>query len=282
MSKFYQYINESYGISRVEPISESDAKDSIRYNCKKSAENTPIYRGVKSFGNPFGFGNSENMEELRKSANTANYYTLIIDNSKEWSSFPKRSKSFVCTTNIKYAGNYGNIYRVVPFDGTSIGVCPKGDIWDSFPRIESLSTINDVISLAASMLDLDIKKMQNDYKYLLKSLDKIGEDYWNAREKGSEPNWLKMQSFTIIPFFKKFDKSGMKFSDYFISALSPKQNKFKLIKAGNKVPTSKEIWFQGKAVFIKLEQANEIASNYDTLLNWANDLENGDKGVAIT
>lgn len=278
MSKFYKYINEGYGKSRVELISESDAKDSIRYNCKKSVQSTPIYRGVKSFKDSFGFGNSENQEKLRMSANTANYYTLIIDNSKEWSSFPKRSKSFVCTTNIKSASNYGTPYRTIPFDNTPIGVCPAGDIWDSFQsEIFDLSILNDAISLAASMLNLDIKKMQNDYKYLLKSLDEIGKDY---KDENSNSNWLKMQQKVPV-FLENFGESNMKFSEYLINVLSPKQNKFKLVKAGDQVPTNKEVWFQGKSIFIKLEKVNEIIKEYGDLWKWANDMD-GDKGVAIT
>lgn len=276
--KFYKYINEGYGKSRVDPIPESDAKDSIRYNCKKSVQSTPIYRGVKSFRDVFGFGNSENQEELRMSANTANYYTLILDNSKKWSKFPKRSKSFVCTTNIKTASFYGNPYLVIPFDGTPIGICPRGDIWESFDEISDLSIFNDIIGIAASVLNLDIKKMQKDYKYLLKSLDEIGKDY---KEKTSNAKWVKMQH-EVPDYLEKFEESNKKFSEYLIDLLSPARNNFKLVKAGNKIPINKEIWFQGKAIFIKLEETNKIVSEYDEVWKWANDLENGDGGIAIT
>lgn len=279
MSKFYQYINEGYGTSRVEPIAESDAKDTIRYNCKKSVQNTNIWRGTRSFNQNFGFGNSEKFEELRKSANTANYYTLILDNSKEWSSFPQRSKSFVCATTVQQTFSYGSPYKVIPFDGTPIGVCPEADIWDSFRTIGQLSILNDTISLAASMLDLDMKKMQNNYKYLLKSLDEIGKDF---KEKDPYPNWLEMQSYLKKTFFKKFDESNMKLSDFLLEEFKPGKNKFKLKKAGNKLPSDVEVWFQGKAIFIENGKAYKIVKEYGSVWEWANNLENGEEGVIVT
>lgn len=277
MSKFYQYINDSYGTSRVEPIAESDAKDSIRYNCKKSVQNTNIWRGTWSFNQNFGFGNSEKFEELRKSANTANYYTLILDNSKEWSSFPQRSKSFVCATTVQQTFSYGDPYKVIPFDGTPIGVCPEADIWNSF-RIIYLDILNDTISLAASTLGLDMDKMENNYKYLLKALDEIGKDF---KEKDKSPKWLPMRG-DAKSFFKKFDESDMNLSDFLLSEFQPRKNGFKLKKSGNKLPSDVEVWFQGKAIFIENGKAYKIVKEYGSIWEWANNLENGDEGVIVT
>lgn len=270
MSKFYKYISEGYGKSRIDPISESDCKDSIRYNCKKSSESSPIWRGTKSFSQNYGFGDSTSAEQLRKSANTANYYTLIIDNSKYWSDFPPRSSSFVCTTRENKADMYGSLYRVFPFDGTPIAVCPKSDIWFSFKFTESIELINDVISLAAQSLNLDSKKINNDYKYLIKSLDEIGKDFKN---KDGDPSWFKMTSFSIKPFFNDYLESDMPFSKFLIEKMAPKQNGFKLVKAGNKLPGRNEVWFSGKAIFIKNSELNSILDEYESIEKWANDVK---------
>lgn len=55
----------------------------------------------------------------RKSANTYNYYTLLIDNDPAWSAYPPRSASVIASTNHDYARNYGSC----------ICCCPKAIPW---------------------------------------------------------------------------------------------------------------------------------------------------------
>jgi len=280
MTKFYQYIWENYGKSRVELISESDAKESVRYNCKKSIKSTPIYRGTNSFNSEYGFGDTNNASKLRISANTDNYYTLIIDNSQPWSSFPKRSKSFICSTDLQEARAYGgrDTYRVIPFDGTPIGICPAGDIWDSFKDIGGLRIFNGAINLAAKASGPAERKMNTDHKFLLKTFDSIGKDYI---EKNQNPSWSINLTSRLRKLFDDFAKSGKSFSDYLINvAFDPKKNGFKLKKAGNQLPKENEVWFEGKAVFIKMNELEEIEDKYGGDLSgpkldkWANDIDN--------
>lgn len=70
----------------------------------------------------------------RESAHSRfNHYTLWIDNDKAWSSFPKRSRSIICTTSRDKASNYGNVYAVYPEEEyTTFGICPAPDIWNAF------------------------------------------------------------------------------------------------------------------------------------------------------
>lgn len=279
MSKFYQYINENYGRSRVESISESDAKDSVRYNCQKSAKSTPIYRHSDSFKHNLGFGDSASAELPRVSRNTLNYYTLIIDNSKPWKSFPLRSYSFICTTSSVDSEAY---HRVIPFDGIKIGICPEPDIWVSFPLFRDVSILNEIINNAADSLNLNSKKMENDYNYLLNALDKIGEDY---KDKNNSPSWIKHAPSDVGNFFRSFaKKSNKSLSNYLVDfALDPNNNDFKLKKAGNKIPKGKEVWFAGKAIFIKNDVMNKIIQEYGDILKWANDIENtSDKETMVT
>jgi hypothetical protein len=72
----------------------------------------------------------------RKSANTENYYTLLIDNLPSWQNYPKRSKSLICSTSRHVAELFsqdndknGGVYIVLPFNGAKIGICPQRDIW---------------------------------------------------------------------------------------------------------------------------------------------------------
>lgn len=70
----------------------------------------------------------------RQSANTANYYTVLLDSNPLNDGWPKRSKSFICTTRHKTAKGYsrgGAVYAVFPFDGVPIGQVNKDDIWET-------------------------------------------------------------------------------------------------------------------------------------------------------
>jgi hypothetical protein len=68
----------------------------------------------------------------RRSKNTLNYYTEWVDHSPQWAQFPKRSRSLICSTNRKKAGQYGDVAVVVPIKDTAVGVCSSGDWWESF------------------------------------------------------------------------------------------------------------------------------------------------------
>jgi len=105
-----------------------------------------IYRGVKHsdkrmVNKDIYLINSS--EHNRVSIDTNNIHNLIIDNSADWSEYPKRSKSLVCTTNPHYAQQYGEIYRVIPLlENTKVAIAPRYDIITSFHRLED---INDEI-----------------------------------------------------------------------------------------------------------------------------------------
>ena len=86
-----------------------------------------IYRGVHGYGD-YAFIDPSKSNRPRVSANTGNHYTLIMDNSSSWKSYPKRSKSLICSTDEGYAIDFGKTYRVYPINGGKIGVCPYRDI----------------------------------------------------------------------------------------------------------------------------------------------------------
>jgi hypothetical protein len=66
----------------------------------------------------------------RKSKDTSNWYTLIIDNHPKYKNYPKRSKSLICTNNIETADEFGTPMAIIPFNDAKIGVVNAPDIWD--------------------------------------------------------------------------------------------------------------------------------------------------------
>lgn len=112
-------------------ISVEKAIELLRERCSDALEHfdQPIWRGSR--------GSTENAYLIqgdaggRSSANTSNYYTVIIDEFYPKRGYPKRGLSIICANapNKNYARSYGNVYAIFPYDGTPIGVCPEEDIW---------------------------------------------------------------------------------------------------------------------------------------------------------
>lgn len=89
-----------------------------------------LWRGSKNV-KPSGIFRPDAGE--RASANTQNFYTKLLDSNPLNDGFPKRSKSFICTTKHIVAtmyGKKGTTYAVFPFDGTPIGQVNQHDIWE--------------------------------------------------------------------------------------------------------------------------------------------------------
>jgi len=75
----------------------------------------------------------------RISANTLNYYTLIMNNHPMWSDFPNRE--VICAGGSgRRAFQHGaqNDYLVFPYNMAKIGICPDADVWDSFGKLQEV------------------------------------------------------------------------------------------------------------------------------------------------
>jgi len=236
--KFYNYLNES---ERMTEITEKNLLYYLNEKCPKNLKYTlnghVLKRGTDHSKNYF-MGNSLK-GEMRRSANTTNYYTLMIDNSKYWKDYPKRSKSFICAT---YKPNYNyNDYVVIPYDNTKMGVCPSQDMWDGFVKQlkgDSLESFN----------------IHLDHMFNV-SLD---EDSWKIlKNQLNNPNFIDENYNFRYDFMHKWyndyqenENENVKFTDYWEKAFDPKKNEFKLVNSLNKLPENNEIWFSGKALFI--------------------------------
>lgn len=257
MTKFYKYINEGnpYGESRLKSISEKDAIELIQKNCQKALKADRIWRGT-NFSNDYAYGNSEKATKIRLSKNTNNYYTLVMDNHPSWKKYPKRSKSFICSTSLMMAGGFGtNIFFALPYDNTKIGVCPSDDIWGAFDL--PVKIFNYLISKTA--LDINIQGvsslMETDYKHLLKSLVIVGNAWRIEPDK-----WKKLFPFDDDRYhiIDKFINQKKSLDKYFIDFLDPNKNKFSLKNIGDSLPNNKEVWFSGEAIFVDYRINDDI------------------------
>lgn len=67
----------------------------------------------------------------RKPANaSSSFYYYAFKNLEPWKSLPLRS--VICSTGKKYASGYGNLFYIIPKNGTTLCKLPDSDLWDSF------------------------------------------------------------------------------------------------------------------------------------------------------
>jgi len=217
---------------RSKPISKEEAERIINTKCKASLKGTPIYRG-RYFEKGL-FLEVDPKEFVRKSADIKNFYTLLIDYIlPQWKNYPKRSQSIICSTSPEYAKSYGSVYMVYPFDGSKIGVCPRGDIWYSF--LKSLGTtlhmFNDDLEDLVRLNNIKLSETNpNLFKKQLQSLARRGGTY---RSKVIN-KWLSNKKLDLLDLIEK--------------AFDPKKNGFKLVKAGSEIPKNREVWTDGKCI----------------------------------
>lgn len=262
MNQFTQYLTESSG-SRMKPLDDENTKIILSKKCRKSVKayldnqrSGYIWRGVydRRVTNYQGFGKGE---EPRKSANTYNYYTLFMDNHPLWKSYPKRSESFICTTDMNKADIYGSRFAVFPVDGSNIGVCPSRDLWDSFSalRYDSLSDFTKLIyrmlSYAQDYINVNyaddnwptfVRQSETLEKWLHEDYDDTAYD--SVEDTSEQKRWIDNFNYSQI-FLKYFEYSIIEMMEQVVNP-----DDFKLIKSGDSVPRSSEVWTDGQCIFV--------------------------------
>lgn len=181
-------------------LTPAKCRDMLIKNCHKSlvayGNDNGIYRGdfylVDSEGRAFYAvpGN-------RVSENTINIYTkLFSDVLESWSSYPKRNKSFICSTSVDKARRHSDssetYFGIFPLDNAKLGVCPQRDLWFSFEELKKL----DVPSLSI---------FNNEAANFMK----INRDIvLNVLNKNLVvPSFIKESRTEIIAFFTELDET---------------------------------------------------------------------------
>jgi len=231
---------------RGKAISLEEAANLLKKNCKNAVKyaktnNNQIYRGV--YANPSFRYIDPKKEKPRRSANTMNYYTLLVDNSKYWKSFPKRSQSLICSTSEERVYGYGNPYQVFPYDGAKIGVAPKADFWISFDDAGILSSFNQKIEMMmrhynVNIRDKSFKDIVNSFKIFdIFAKDKgIPEVKEHLVDYGAD--WMKYYTGDLLQTINNL--------------LEPSTNDFELKTIGDKLPKEREVWTDSKSIMVMI------------------------------
>jgi len=250
MKNYINFTEKYIYWSKENKLSDEQFFKMLKNECSDwSPTDKPIFRSINLFDPIYHVTNTDE----RKSAYTyKNYYTMLMNNLPSWSKYPKRQH--ICTnTAFKYKGN---TYRVIPFNGAKIGICPGDDIQAfTFPKTKTKN--------AELLVDYNITELNGltgyygggfIYSKFTSVLDKLGyhkyEDVGDDRQEldDKDYNHFKSQLNEIMIGVKSLleeeDSSGY---DKLKNNLSLEEKKFldlMDIDNLNKILTPEELEFQ--------------------------------------
>lgn len=273
---------------RSQSISLDRAKKIFNDNIREaySRDQTQVYRAIKYFDEKLGFVEPAKADKRRKSEYTENYYTLILDNSPDWSSYPDRGFSISCTTSRERAYNQdGYPFLVLPFEGATVGIAPEKDLWYSFSEIKRnyMNTLDYFNRVIFTLFEY-MKKNRPDvgweygepqdnfqkFENLMEKIEKFGEGGLFDKiinEKGRGSDLYSMDSDlhqATVSLIEGYRNSNKGFFEYIISLFDPEKNGFELktYKKGFSVSGEKEVWTSDPALLVRLEHEDEIMGEF--------------------
>lgn len=260
--------DKDYKIRRKE-IPFEEAKRIINKHCTKAlykGRNDRIFRGIMDGWDSFWVQPSQ---QERKSRNTENHYTLMLDHFPEWQQYPKRSRSIVCTTEFSTARLYGRPYIVFPVDGSKIGVASYEDIWGSFKKFAPMNLftgrlialvkdskvflVRKKIQTDFTAIDVDKFEKASSYEDILKGFSFIDDNKEILKEAADMANSEIGHTSYYLGLHEGYWTSDQKLIDYLRQNLDPVKNGFDLVTIGDALPARREVWTDGDCVLVRNE-----------------------------
>jgi len=224
-----------------------------------------IWRGMSSYGSMFIISPG-----IRKSQNTVNIYTrLLSDILPNWKDYPKRNRSFICSSNYIGAGGYGEEqYLVFPENGSKIGICPRHDIWGSFKDsvgiLPNLNHAIDTLILLANDkfgsfdYDSDIfNKIDNNEELI--NLFNLVDEYISITPYNQLFN--KIESLRSRDVILECKENNIPLLKQLEMKLDPKTNGFKLQTIENYsvgYDITQEVWTDARCLFVYEAKLHEL------------------------
>jgi hypothetical protein len=150
LKHFESYDRLGSGELPLQEISKEDFKDFLQTYCKQflsvvkgidfrqhnewSGSKKLLYRKFKSNHGNYLLVNPKESKHRRISPwSDTNWHNLLISNLDSWKDYPRRNKSMISSGWSRALGHNGSdMYLVIPFDTTKIGVCSGSEFWESF------------------------------------------------------------------------------------------------------------------------------------------------------
>ena len=231
---------------------------------KKTENQDIIYRGSP---NPWPIVYSDPTTFERVSRNTSNELTLLMSHVlPSWQSWPKRSRSLVCSNHFSTATSYSRnqgAYIVLPLGNPDIAIVPSGDIWDAFKMYppdfnQNFDDIFRTFRLVVPTVKWPAKiATPQDMVQVLKAYDAIIKQSPDVIEqlRDEVSGSRKYGIATMLDLLTTGDSIGR--LDEF---LNPVNNYFTKVPYSGftKTGNNNEIWFSSPAVLIRSDTFNKI------------------------
>ena len=262
----------NYDVTEIEAdklleLLETHCSNALEYYKTSSDSITRGWKSIKKSG-IYHPGSGE-----RKSQNTTNFYTQMYDTNPANNGWPKRSRSFICTTEIDTAQNYitdldtgidGTLTYVFPFNGTKIGVVPEDDIWEVGVEIDdysiSVTRLNSMINNISIRLSKAVPTTFKEFETFLNHIDpvklhdaiKLAITEYTRITKGSLDHMLSENPNLI----KDFCQDWKKVYSYEDAGFRLYDSVSDVFNGANSSDT--EVWFDGKCVIITKEDMTHV------------------------
>jgi hypothetical protein len=219
-----------------------------------------IYRGLSHSDSKYRH-KAQMQFGQRVSANTDNYYTLVVDHDPAWSDYPPRSSSIIASSKLHVAGGYGTPYVVLCEGDPQIGICSEADYWVSFPRVRAIQGHTDLSDLNMIIRDLAHKYaaiprlVAPDFRYLTQILEIIDEQLaaegidWQSHVNSSD--WRIQQAAQFMT--KTPDGTILERLQWL---LNPDANGFSHAHLSEMSPLTdnRELWMHASIYMIRVDQ----------------------------
>lgn len=245
---FATYLTES---KYKTEITLENAIEIVKKNCMKGLS-SDLYRGGNFDDDKIYHLTTGNT--IRRSANTSNHYTIIMDKILSEKDLPLRSKSFICSLDPDVASQFGELMRIIPFDNAKIGVVGDDDLWHA-----TLNTPARKYSF--SFEDFAVLMSNNDISD--KSYDKIISDIIKSVKELSteDEDDLDRSEIELMTLFKdiKLDKESIEKHLYTLFDFDKIGFKFyNGATLSNIKDNTSECWISGECLAVNEETYNKI------------------------
>lgn len=231
--------------------------DIVRKNCKFKTDGSPyIWRGTRTPVKPSVLNPGSG---TRASQNTSNFYTILFDEAPANSKFPKRSESFICTTEYSTARAYSraredSLLAIYPLDSVVASV-NKSDIWRvrfTLKRLQHTDSLPAVNSMLEDVLggDTSVSSTQDIVKAI------------RSRPPAQVRNAVMEHDFGGISSTAR-NATDEEFVDMLIADIQDSyvfEDLGMSLESVDDVPPGSEVWFSGKCVAIPESRLDEFKS----------------------
>jgi len=274
LCRYNTFILEYSKPTRTQKISLEDAVRIYNEKCSDwdLHSEKQIWRGSSTSHKLFYINPNEN--EYRKSVNTDGVYQSLLPHLKSWENAPRRDKSLIMSTSDFDAGAYNSdLFLMIPFNNSKIGICPYDDIWKSVDYMKELTKVNylswEIIDYDINgfmknnapsnyivMIDVLYNNPRKDWKYplidiindVIQSIDNIPRNELILNERDSVlKSWIS-------------DYPNLKFSEFITMLFDFDKNGFKITSSRNQenLPRNREVWSDGEFLGIHSNFVNEF------------------------